>query len=243
MPPLRRWRPLIAIVAIWLLCMWLFLSDGSSDTYDRRVHRPATNLQESSVQRGGGDDSRNVRWSKLPERYPVTSLRALPTDQPKADIPRIQKHPAPSEDAAARRTREARMAAVRDSFVHSWKGYKEHAWLRDEVTPLTGESKDPFGGWAATLVDSLDTLWIMGLRDEFAKAVSACEKIDFAVTGESSVNVFETTIRYLGGFLAAYELSEAKYPVLLKKAVEVGEMLMCAFDTPNRMPISRWSPD
>ena len=120
------------------------------------------------------------------------------------------------------------------------EGYKKHAWLRDEVGPITGNWKDTFGGWAATLVDSLDTLWIMGLTEDFELAVKACEAIDFTTTDEKDINVFETTIRYMGGFLAAYDISEGKYPILLLKAVEVGELLMSCFDTPNRMPISRW---
>jgi mannosyl-oligosaccharide alpha-1,2-mannosidase len=41
-----------------------------------------------------------------------------------------------------------------------------------------------------------------------------------------------------GGFLSAYDLSGDKR--LLDKAVEVGEMLYVAFDTPNRMPVTRW---
>jgi mannosyl-oligosaccharide alpha-1,2-mannosidase len=80
----------------------------------------------------------------------------------------------------------------------------------------------------------------MGLKDEFEVAVRAIEEIDFTTTEEKDINVFETTIRYLGGFLAAYDVSEGKYPVLLAKAVEVGELVMSCFDTPNRMPITRW---
>lgn len=52
------------------------------------------------------------------------------------------------------------------------------------------------------------------------------------------LSVFETTIRYLGGFLAAYDLSGDQR--LLRKAREVGDMIYVAFDTPNRMPITRW---
>lgn len=181
-----------------------------------------------------------MHWSKRPDRYPVESPVSLPTNKPRVRIPKIQLSPAPKEDASARRARESRLAAVKESFIHSWNGYKQNAWLHDEVKPLTGSSHDPFGGWAATLVDALDTLWIMDLKAEFREAVSACEKIDFTTTETDKINVFETTIRYLGGFLAAYELSGKNYPVLLKKAVEVGELLMCAFDTPNRMPITRW---
>src|ERR1700753_1902523 len=81
----------------------------------------------------------------------------------------------------------------------------------------------------------------MGLHDEFAEAVKAIDKIDFSTCALEEVNVFETTIRYLGGFLAAYDLSDKKFPSLLKKAADMGEMLYHAFDTPNRMPITRWN--
>lgn len=87
----------------------------------------------------------------------------------------------------------------------------------------------------------IDTLWIMGLHDDFKLAVAAIEKIDFSTCALKELNVFETTIRYLGGFLSAYDLSGGKYPTLLYKAKEMGDMLLKAFDTPNRMPIVRWN--
>lgn len=42
-------------------------------------------------------------------------------------------------------------------------------------------------------------------------------------------SVFETTIRYLGGLLSAYELSNQQFPVLLQKAKEVGDKLAFAW--------------
>jgi mannosyl-oligosaccharide alpha-1,2-mannosidase len=80
----------------------------------------------------------------------------------------------------------------------------------------------------------------MGLDTEFDQAVRAIEQIDFSSSSLEEINVFETTIRYLGGFLAAYDLSGGKYPSLLRKAVELGDMLYVAFDTPNHLPITRW---
>ena len=89
-------------------------------------------------------------------------------------------------------------------------------------------------------VDSLDTLWIMGLKSEFEEAVRAAITIDLRKCTLEQINVFETTIRHLGGFLSAYDLSGDKR--LLKKAKDFGDMLIVAFDTPNRMPITRWYP-
>ncbi|MBW1279486.1 glycoside hydrolase family 47 protein, partial [Escherichia coli] len=89
---------------------------------------------------------------------------------------------------------------VKDSFNRCWATYKDRAWLRDEVTPLTGQPKDTFGGWGATLVDSLDTLWLMGMEDEFEAAVDAVSKnVSFETTKADQINIFETTIRFLGG--------------------------------------------
>lgn len=82
----------------------------------------------------------------------------------------------------------------------------------------------------------------MGLHDEFKDAVQALDVIDFTTCSLEELNVFETTIRYLGGFLAAYDLSGGTCPGLLQKAHDLGEMLYVAFDTPNRMPVPRWNP-
>lgn len=47
--------------------------------------------------------------------------------------------------------------------------------------------------------------------------------------------MFETNIRYLGGLMAAYDLSGRS--VLLAKAVELGDMLFAGFNTVSRMPV------
>ncbi|PQE19835.1 putative class I alpha mannosidase protein [Rutstroemia sp. NJR-2017a WRK4] len=228
MPPIiRRWRGAILAAAFMIYSLHYFNSRRNILNTDYIPFKARPHPVDG-----------RIHWSKLPERYPVTSYTPLPTGISK-NIPQIQAA-APKEDAAQKQERLKRLAAVKESFVHSWEGYKKNAWLRDEVTPISGAWRDTFGGWAATLVDSLDTLWIMGLKEDFELAVRAVEHIDFSTTDTKDINVFETTIRYMGGFLAAYDVSEGKYPALLLKAVEVADLLMSCFDTPNRMPISRW---
>ena len=183
------------------------------------------------------DGSPLTKWGALKRNFPLESLRPLPSDEP-IDIPRIQYN-FRRETSQLKRTREERQGAVKEAFVHSWEGYKQYAWMKDEVMPLTGGATSAFGGWAATLVDSLDTLAIMGLDEYFDEAVAAVGEIDFTSCELELLNVFETTIRYLGGFLAAYDLSGR--PILLNKAREMGEMIYKAFDTPNHMPIARWN--
>ncbi|KAI8627724.1 glycoside hydrolase family 47 protein [Xylariaceae sp. FL1651] len=225
----RRVRILLAVVVFWVLATWYYNSRAPNGTgLFRSISGPT---------RVNGD----YRWERLPEeRYPVHTLAELPTNKPVRPVPRIQA-PKPQEDATTRAERLLRLAAVKDSFVHSWEGYKKHAWGHDEIKPVSGEFQDPFGGWAATLVDSLDTLWLVGMKDEFEHAVMACNDIDFTTTKAKDINVFETTIRYLGGFLAAYELSDKQFPSLLNKSTEIANLLMTAFDTPNRMPITRFN--
>lgn len=67
--------------------------------------------------------------------------------------------------------------------------------MKDALKPISGGYVDQFSGWAATLVDSLDTLWIMGMRDEFYEAVEAVAMIDFGASTSGRVNTFETCIR------------------------------------------------
>lgn len=169
-----------------------------------------------------------------PEEFPAATVIPLPRRHTKK-LPKIQHHGAP-ETARDQQRREARLAEVRQAFQHAWKGYKAHAWAQDELRPLEGGFKTPFCGWAATMVDSLDTLWIMGLKEEFELALLELKKVDFRHKTGCVVNLFETTIRHLGGLLAAWDLSGARYPILMEKAVELAEVLYSAFDTPNRMP-------
>ncbi|GIJ91010.1 hypothetical protein Asppvi_009975 [Aspergillus pseudoviridinutans] len=140
------------------------------------------------------------------------------------------------ESRSAKRIRQHRQQQVRQAFLRAWKGYKKYAWLHDEVTPLSGGHRDPYAGWAATLVDGLDSLYIMGLQDEFDSALEALKSINFSRPNADRVPVFETTIRYLGGLLGAYDVSGGKYPLLLQKADQLGEFLFQAFDTPNGIP-------
>jgi mannosyl-oligosaccharide alpha-1,2-mannosidase len=174
--------------------------------------------------------SSSVDWSRVPQHHPPTSIKRLPKGRPHS-LPPVQ---APRSAFKNPHAPDPRRDVVRDIFKRSYDAYRKHAWLRDELRPVTGGHKDPFGGWAATLVDALDSLWIMGFEDEFREATAAAAAIDFGRTDAGAANLFETTIRHLGGLLSAYDLSGDE--ALLRKAVELGEMLYLGFDTPNRMP-------
>lgn len=197
-----------------------------------------------SLEKAHGNHRGGIISTRTNERTigPIQTCPVFLVPLPKGksiSIPQIQ-HQFDRETQSDRCERAKRQRAVRNAFQHSWNGYKTHAWLRDELTPISGGYKSSLGGWAATLIDSLDTLLIMGLDEEFKAALEAVHYVDFSTPKIATVNVFETTIRHLGGLISAYDLTEGKRPILFEKAQELGELLYGAFDTPNRMPEMRW---
>ncbi|KAM5352320.1 hypothetical protein ACJ41O_005043 [Fusarium nematophilum] len=172
-------------------------------------------------------------WSKNRVFYPPEEIKALPNASAKA-LPRVQVERSGSSedhDTLAKKT------AIKNAFIKTWDSYREHAWGRDQLSPLSLKGKTTFNGWAVQIIDNLDTLWILDMKEEFKEAVQAVAMIDWARSTEDHLNLFEVCIRHLGGLLAAFDLSDEA--VLLGKAIELGEMLYATFDTPNRLP-SHW---
>ncbi|KAL1258606.1 hypothetical protein QQF64_009183 [Cirrhinus molitorella] len=67
----------------------------------------------------------------------------------------------------------------------------------------------------ASIVDSLDTLYIMGLMEEYEEAKEWVQNnLDLNSNGEASL--FEVNIRYVGGLLSAYYLTGAEFCTSLK---------------------------
>ncbi|XP_004536075.1 endoplasmic reticulum mannosyl-oligosaccharide 1,2-alpha-mannosidase [Ceratitis capitata] len=144
-----------------------------------------------------------------------------------------------------------RQSAVVAAFKHSWAGYKKYAWGHDNLKPLSQSSHDWFG-LGLTIVDSLDTMYIMGLEDEFSEAREWVSNfLTFDVNRD--INLFEVTIRILGGLLSAYHLSGDK--MFLSKSLELGNRMLPCFLSPSGIPFSdvnlgsmsahspKWSPD
>lgn len=121
-------------------------------------------------------------------------------------------------------------------FLESYHSYEKHAWGADVYHPESekGENMGPQPlGWM--IVDSLDTLLIMDCPDEFAHAKEWVSR-DLRYNFDYNVNVFETTIRMLGGLLSAFHFSNED--VFLDKAVELANGLIGGFDSPSGLPYS-----
>jgi len=110
-----------------------------------------------------------------------------------------------------------RQKKVVEAFKHAWEGYRKYAWGHDELRPISKSSSEWFG-LGLTIIDSLDTMLLMNLHEEFQQAR---DWVANSLTFEKNVdvNLFETTIRVLGGLLSAYHLSQDD--LFLKKAVSI----------------------
>lgn len=126
---------------------------------------------------------------------------------------------------------------IKKMMEHAWTGYVNHAWGSNELRPISkrGHTASIFGASSsgATVVDALDTLYIMGMKDEFERA-RKWVAMSLSFNHASDVSVFETTIRFLGGLLSAYAFSGDE--VFKVKAKELGDKLLPAFNTPTGIP-------
>jgi mannosidase alpha-like ER degradation enhancer 2 len=124
---------------------------------------------------------------------------------------------------------------VRAEFLHSWHAYEQYAWGHDELRPMTKAPRDWHGNDSLlmTPVDALDTMLIMGLDAEAAKAKALIlEKLSF--DKDIEVKNFEITIRILGGLLSAYQMTHDER--LLELADDLGTRLLPVFNSPTGMP-------
>jgi mannosidase alpha-like ER degradation enhancer 2 len=125
-------------------------------------------------------------------------------------------------------------AQVKTEFLHAWNGYKRHAWAHDDLRPLTKTFHDWYDQpLLMTPVDALDTMTIMGLKDEAASTRAyIVEHLSF--DKDISVQNFEITIRLLGGLLSNYQFTGDKR--LLRLAEDLGNRLLPVFDSPTGLP-------
>ncbi|XP_044524668.1 mannosyl-oligosaccharide 1,2-alpha-mannosidase IC [Gracilinanus agilis] len=130
----------------------------------------------------------------------------------------------------------AQREKIKEMMQFAWYNYKQFALGKNELRPVTknGYTGGMFGGLGgATIIDALDTLYIMELEDEFQEAKNWVEKsFDLDVKGDASV--FEVNIRYIGGLLSAYYLTGEE--VFREKVIRLGEKLLPAFNTPTGIP-------
>ncbi|KOC60511.1 Mannosyl-oligosaccharide 1,2-alpha-mannosidase IB, partial [Habropoda laboriosa] len=97
------------------------------------------------------------------------------------------------EERISRKQTGTRTLRERKMMKHGWDNYVRYAWGKNELRPISkrGHSASIFGAsnMGATIVDGLDTLYIMGLHDEFKQGRDwIAENLDFDI-----IMIFFTT--------------------------------------------------
>lgn len=125
-------------------------------------------------------------------------------------------------------------AKILEACRHGWEGYKQYAWGYDDLRPLTKTGRN----WHSrsllmTPVDAYDTFILLGMKKEASEAKKLIlDSLDF--NRDDEIQVFEITIRLLGGLITAYEMDGDKK--FLALAEDLGKRMMPAFNTPTGMP-------
>ncbi|XP_060521130.1 ER degradation-enhancing alpha-mannosidase-like protein 3 [Cylas formicarius] len=149
---------------------------------------------------------------------------------------------------------------ARDMFYHAYNAYMENAYPADELMPLSctgryrgltpnrGDIDDSLGNFSLTLIDTLDSLVILGDLEEFEHAVKLVIN-DVTFDNDVVVSVFETNIRVVGGLLSAHLMADLLQQrdnimlwyksELLDMAKDIGYRLLPAFNTTTGIPYSR----
>ncbi|KAJ3434331.1 mannosyl-oligosaccharide alpha-12-mannosidase-related [Anaeramoeba flamelloides] len=114
---------------------------------------------------------------------------------------------------------------IREMFLHGWKAYKKYAWGKDDVHPKSKRGSD-WMGLGLTIIDSIDTMWILGLKKEYEEAREWIKTgLDFS--NAVTTSFFELTIRVLGGLISIFDLTQDE--LYKDKADELGQAMLNVF--------------
>lgn len=146
--------------------------------------------------------------------------------------------------------RASLISHLESMFDHAFNSYLDYAYPSDELLPLSCGPTNNFGNLSVTLLDTLDTLFLLKRFSSFVSHVKYLED-HLSFDQDVVVSVFETTIRVLGSLLSAHGFlvepvpeigfnSTEWYPSynnhLLNLAVDLADRLMPAFDTATSIP-------
>lgn len=123
-------------------------------------------------------------------------------------------------------------------MLHAWTNYKTFAWGKNELRPISKRphSSGIFGAFdmGATIIDALDTLYLMGFKEEYEEGRNWVANRFTLDNTTSDLSVFETNIRFIGGLLTLYAFTGD--PLFKDKAQYVADKLLPAFRSPTGIP-------
>jgi mannosyl-oligosaccharide alpha-1,2-mannosidase len=126
---------------------------------------------------------------------------------------------------------------VRGQTRWAWRNYVAKAFGHDQIKPVSGGFEEffvPDHPVGLTVVEALDTLWLLELEKELQQGLDWV-RANLAFDIDAPFQVFETNIRMLGGLLSAYHCTgDAR---MLELAEDLGGRLLPAFTkSPTGIP-------
>lgn len=123
----------------------------------------------------------------------------------------------------------ARRDLIRNMTVEAWQLYRDHAWGHYAVDPVHQAAFPMWRNSGDTVVNSLTTLHLMGLTEQFAQARQWIgQEMNLGSIGRELVT-YHLIAGHLGSLLSTYALTGDE--LFLNKAVEVAKTLESAFNT------------
>jgi len=121
-----------------------------------------------------------------------------------------------------------------DACRHAWKGYIHDASGYDALMPISKKGQNWYSSsLLMTPVDAFDTFYLLKMKHEADEAKAIIfEGLSF--NKNMDVQLFEVSIRFLGGLISSYELDGD--PRFLNLAKDLGKRLLPAFNSPTGMP-------
>jgi mannosidase alpha-like ER degradation enhancer 2 len=89
-------------------------------------------------------------------------------------------------------------------FLFAYDNYIAHALPLDNLKPISCSGSNAQGGVAFTLLDSLDSLILLGQHDRLQQALAWLDRTDSLFNVDQPGHVFELTIRAMGGLLSSH---------------------------------------
>ncbi|KAG7213150.1 hypothetical protein KM043_002465 [Ampulex compressa] len=174
---------LLSVILILLLTGTLVTRRDLASVVDRGVAPEERNEQVNPgwIQSNAVPGQEEPKAEDKDRRTELKSKQSEPSVVP-VPGPYVIRAPNPPLDDITNQRREK----VKEMMKHGWDNYVRYAWGKNELRPITkrGHSASIFGAsnMGATIVDGLDTLYIMGLHDEFKQGRDwIAENLDFNI--------------------------------------------------------------
>lgn len=136
-----------------------------------------------------------------------------------------------------------RREKIKEMTLFAWSMYEKYAWAQTQLKPISKTVESGMFGKSntlgATIVDALDTLYLMDLKETYQKGRDWVEK-HFDINVDYDISAFEVNIRFVGGFLAMYALTNDT--LYLNKAITVVDALLPVFETQTGLPVGLVNP-